>query len=170
MAAPGDAVEIVPRIELPPRVPLTSQAIGVPGATQSDAVKFCVALRLRLAAAGEREFAAGQEIVTLAVADFEGSATLIALTTTASGEGAIAGAVYVAESMPVEAIVPKVGVPPGTPFMLQLTARFETAVPVTLAVKFAEPSGARLAELGERETMMSLWSCTAAEPEAVGTD
>jgi hypothetical protein len=157
-------------MELPPETPLTCHVIGVPGATQSDAVKVCVAPRLTLAVAGEREFAAAQEIVTAAEADFEGSAALVASIVTTPEEGGIAGAVYVAESAPAEAIVPTVEFPPGTLLTLQLTAEFVIEVPATLAVKLAEPPGAKLAELGERETTMSLWIWTMAEPDAEGAD
>lgn len=160
----------MPKVELPPEMPLTSQVMGVPGATHIDAMKTWVVPRLTFAVPGEREFAAAQEIVTAAEADFEGSATLIASTVTTSGEDGIAGAVYVAESAPVEAIVPSVEFPPGTLLTFQLTAGFATEVPVTVAVKLAEPPGARLAEFGERETTMSLWICTVAEPDAEGTD
>jgi hypothetical protein len=55
--------------------------------------------------------------VTLAVADFVGSAWLVAVTCTTAREGRSAGAVYV----PSAAIVPVAALPPATPFTLQVT-------------------------------------------------
>src|SRR5271168_3349597 len=68
-------------------------------------------------------------IETVAVADFAGSAALVAVTCTLAGDGKSAGAVYA----PAVVMVPEVAVPPGTPFTFQVTAVL--AVPVTAAVK-----------------------------------
>lgn len=80
-------------MELPPAIPLTSHAIPVVGETQRDAVKICVALVVTLAVAGESEPEAEQVIVTVAEADFDGSAMLVAVTLTVGCEGTEAGAV-----------------------------------------------------------------------------
>jgi hypothetical protein len=70
---------------------------------------------------------------TFAVADFVASAWLVAVTCTVAGDGRSAGAVY----MPTGVIVPRVELPPGTPFTPQLTA--VSVVLVTVAVKVAWP-------------------------------
>jgi len=66
--------------------------------------------------------------VTVAEALFEGSATLVAATVRAAGDGMICGAVY----SPAFEIVPTMGFPPETPFTLQLTPGL--VVLVTVAV------------------------------------
>ena len=109
-----------------------------------------------LAETGEIAFGAAQEIVMLALADFEGSATLVAVTFTFGGAGASAGAVYVAESEPVAVIVPTVEFPPATLLTLQLTATLEAPAPVTVALKFADVPGATFAELGAMLTTIPL--------------
>ncbi|MHB8539698.1 MAG: hypothetical protein ACYDCD_01965 [Candidatus Acidiferrales bacterium] len=119
-----------------------------------------------LADEGEIEFAAAQEIVTLAVADFDGSATLVAVTEKLGGVGGNAGAVYVAESEPVAAIIPTIEFPSATALTLQLTATLDAPAPVTVALKFADASGARFAELGAMLTTIPLWIWTLAEPLA----
>lgn len=161
---------IVPSVELPPETPLTSHVIAVPAATHSEAEKFCTAPVETFTDGGEIEFALAHEIATLALADFEGSAVLVAVTATLGGDGATAGAVYVAESRPVAAMVPNVGFPPATPLTFQLTAELDAPAPVTVALKFADPAGARLVELGAMLTTMPLWICTLAEPLADGAD
>src|SRR5271163_1145934 len=84
---------MVPNVALPPGTPFTSQTIIVVGAGQNEAVKVCVALSATFAEAGEMELAPLQAIVTLAFADFEVSATLVAVTVTVAGVGGAAGAV-----------------------------------------------------------------------------
>src|SRR5712692_6819461 len=66
--------------------------------------------------------------VIAALAAFEESATLRAVTVTLGGEIIICGAVY----SPAFEIVPTLGFPPGTPFTLQLTPGL--VVLVTVAV------------------------------------
>jgi hypothetical protein len=83
---------IVPNLELPPETPFTSHVMFAPLATQKDAVKICVCPRETFAVGGKREPAALHVIVTLALPDFELSATLVAVTATIGGEGGIAGA------------------------------------------------------------------------------
>src|SRR5579859_164256 len=147
---------MVPMVELPPAMLLTSPGSVVPAATHKEAENVCDAPTEMLAEAGEIAFGAAQEIVTLASADFDGSATLVAVTFTLGGAGASAGAVYVAESEPVAAIVPTVEFPPATLLTLQLTAPLEVPAPVTIALKFADAPGATLAELGAMVTTMPL--------------
>jgi hypothetical protein len=67
-------------------------------------------------------------MVTVAEADFEVSAWLVAVIVTVLGEGTTAGAVY----RPEVVIVPTVEFPPTTLFTDQVTAVFD--VPVTVAV------------------------------------
>lgn len=147
---------MAPTVELPPAMLLTSHVIAVPAAMHKDAEKICEAPTEMLAEAGEIAFSAEQEIVTLALADFDGSLTLVAVTFTLDGAGASAGAVYVAESEPVAAIVPTVEFPPATLLTLQLTATLDAPAPVTVALKFADMPGAMFAELGAMLTTMPL--------------
>lgn len=86
-------------------------------------------------------------IVTLALPDLEVSSVLVAATVTAPGEGGAAGAVYVAVSAPVPAIVPIVELPPAIPFTLQVTPAF--VVPETLAMNTCAPDDGTLAVWGE---------------------
>lgn len=130
--------------------------MAVPGATHSVAVKACDAPSTTLAAAGEIELGPAQTMVTLDEADLEGSATLVAVTLTVAGDGGAAGAVYVAESEPVVAISPSVGLPPGTPLTLQFTAVEGLPEPVTVAVKACDSPVETLALFGEMFTTMSL--------------
>jgi hypothetical protein len=93
----------------------------VPGAKHISAVNVCACPTSTFANGGEIEFGVAQEIVTAAVANFDGSAALVAVTLTVAGDGALAGAVYVAASAPELAIVPNIAFPPATPFTLQFT-------------------------------------------------
>ena len=92
-AALALVLTMVPSVALPPGTPFTSQTIVVVDAGQKEAVKVCVALSATLAAEGDIEFAPLQTTVTLAFADFEVSATLVAVTVTVAGFGGAAGAV-----------------------------------------------------------------------------
>jgi hypothetical protein len=84
---------MVPSVALPPGMPFTSQTIVVVGAGQKETVKVCVALSATFAEEGDNALAPLQATVTLALADFEVSATLVAVTVTIAGVGATAGAV-----------------------------------------------------------------------------
>ncbi len=84
---------MVPSVVLPPGIPFTSQTIGEVGAGQKDAVKDCAEPSATFADAGEIELAPPQTIVTAALADFELSATLVAVTLTVGDAGGSAGAV-----------------------------------------------------------------------------
>jgi len=147
---------MVPTVKLPPAMPLTSHVIAVPAATHKDAEKICDALTEMLAEAGAIAFGAAQEIVTLALADFVGSATLVAVTVKLGGVGVMAGAEYVAESAPVAVMVPRIEFPPATLLTLQLTATLDVPTPVTVALKFADAPGATFAEFGATPTTMPL--------------
>jgi hypothetical protein len=92
-AALAVLLTMVPRVALPPGIPFTSQAIAVVGAGQNEAVKICVALSATFAEEGEIELAPEQTTVTLAFADFEVSATLVAVTFSIAGLGGCVGAV-----------------------------------------------------------------------------
>ena len=84
---------MVPTVELPPGIPFTSQTIAVVAAGQNEAVKFCVEPSATFADVGDIEFVPEQAMVTLALADFEGSATLVTVTVTVGGVGVAEGAV-----------------------------------------------------------------------------
>jgi hypothetical protein len=62
-----------------------------PAAKQNDTLNVCVCASETVAAGGEI-FVAEHVMVTLAVADLEGSATLVTVTLTVEGEGGTAGA------------------------------------------------------------------------------
>lgn len=74
-------------------MPFTSQEMPVPAGRQKDAAKICVPPRVMPAEDGEMEFVAAQLTVTVALADFDGSATLVAVTEISAGDGTAAGAV-----------------------------------------------------------------------------
>ena len=93
MAAFAPVETIVPTIGLPPTVPFTSHVMGVPAATQEFAVSDCELVSATLADAGETEFDEAHATVTLAVAIFELSAMLVAVTLIGSIVGGTAGAV-----------------------------------------------------------------------------
>ena len=156
MAVFAPVTVMVPTEELPPAMLLTSHVIAVPAAMHKDAENVCDVPTEIPAEAGEIAFGAAQEIVTLALADFDGSATLVAVTFALGGAGATAGAVYVAASAPVAVIVPTVEFPPATLLTLQLTATLDVPAPVTVALKFADVPGATFAELGATLTTMPL--------------
>jgi hypothetical protein len=90
----------------------------------------------------------GLTMVTEAVPARVGSATLIAFTVTAFGEGGTAGAVY----MPVASIVPTEESPPGIPFTAHVTEVLE--VPLTVAVNCSLSRTMAVVLLGETETEM----------------
>lgn len=159
----------VPNVELPPSIPSTSHVIAVPDATHRVAVKLCVAPSVRITELGNTEFVAPHEIVTLATALSDESATLVAITETDAAAGGTAGAVYVAASGPVTLSVPTVAFPPLMPFTLHVTAELPVPTPLTVAVKFAVPPGTMLAEAGTMLTTMPLWICTVADPLACGS-
>jgi hypothetical protein len=92
-AALALVLTMVPSVALPPGTPFTSQTIVEVGARQNEAVKVCVALSATFAEVGEIEFAPEQTTVTLAFADFDVSATLVAVTFSAAGLGGCVGAV-----------------------------------------------------------------------------
>jgi hypothetical protein len=122
-----------------------------------------------LAVAGDTPFAPVHPIPTLAEADFEGSATLVAVTLTVGGDGKAVGAVYIAESAPFDTIVPFVASPPLTPFTLQFTAVEGFPELLTLAVNPCVPPNGRPAASGETPTTMSLVIVTLAESLALAS-
>lgn len=148
---------MVPSAALPPAIPFTSQVSAVAGVTHSVAVKTCAPPEVTFADDGAIEFTAGQETVTLADADFVGSATFVAAIVTAL-PGGMAGAVYVAVFDPVALSVSLVVSPPLVtplvPLMLQLTAEF--ALPLTDAVKCCVPPGGTFAAPGATFTVIPL--------------
>jgi hypothetical protein len=149
------ALTIVPIVAFPPTIPFASHVMLAAEEAQNEAVNTCVWLNTTLADGGEIEFAAEQVIVTLAVPNFELSATLVAVTVTVGGDGGSAGAVYRAEIGPFETIVPAVEFPPAMPLTLQITPGAELPVPVIVAVNTWPPLVGKLAEEGDSVTTMS---------------
>lgn len=84
---------MLPFAELPPGIPFTSQTIVAVLAAQKEAVKVCVCASARLADGGEIKIGFAHVIVTVALADFVGSAVLVAVTVTEAGDGSRLGAV-----------------------------------------------------------------------------
>jgi hypothetical protein len=80
------------------------------------------------AVVGEMLTATGGRIVTVAVADFKGFATEVAVTVTTAGVGTVLGAAYT----PLDEIDPHAASEQPLPVMLQLTAVL--VAPVTKAV------------------------------------
>lgn len=78
---------MVPIVGLPPRTPLTSQVMVAPLARQNDTLNACDCASETVAVSGEIVFVAEHVMVTLAVADFDGSATLVTVTFTVDGDG-----------------------------------------------------------------------------------
>jgi hypothetical protein len=145
---------IVPTVEFPPAIPFTSHAMVAPGARQNDAVKVFVCPSAMLALEGEIEFVAVQAIVTLELPDFEVSDTLVAVTSTAAGEGTVAGAVYSAESAPFGTIVPTVEFPPAIPFTPHVTPVAGLPVAEMPAVKICAPPVGTVTAFGVTPTTM----------------
>ncbi len=136
--------------------PSTSHAIGVPPATHSEAVNSCVWPSAMEITDGEIVFELAQVIVTLAAADLELSAVLVAVTVTMAGDGGTAGAIYrpvvTLFDAPVETIVPSAAVPPAIPFTFHRTLAAAAAPPVTVAVKTCAPPDGTVAIDGEMLT------------------
>ncbi len=84
---------IVPSAVFPPATPFTSQSTLAPCARQKEALNACVAESGTIAEGGEIALVSAQIIVTLALAVFDPSATLVAVTVTVAGEGISVGAV-----------------------------------------------------------------------------
>jgi uncharacterized protein YybS (DUF2232 family) len=139
-----------------------------PPAMQNEAVNVCVCARATFAAAGEMEFVAEHVMVTLALADFAVSATLVAVTFTVAGDGGAAGATYSALSAPFETTVPSVELPPEMPFTLHVTAVDGLPGPDMLAVNACPAPVEIVAEMGEMATTMS--SFTVTTDDAVTSD
>ena len=154
-------------VELPPGIPSTSQVIAAPVARQNDALKVCVCASETVAAGGEIVFAAEHVIVTLAVADFDGSATLVTRTLTVEGDGGTGGATYSAPAAPLGVIVPRIELPPTMPFTLQVTAFEDAPAPVILAVNACPASVETVAEVGEIPITIPPVSVTMADPVAL---
>ena len=126
-------------LALPLMVQVTAELVlGV-----TVAVNCWLAPGCRVTVKGEMVTAMGGVMVTCALADLVASATLVAVTVTVAGEGAVAGGVY----LPLASTVPRAGLPPATPLTLQATAVLLT--PVTEAVKgMAAPPASVVAEVG----------------------
>jgi len=131
---------------------------------QKPAVKICSCDRATLAVDGEIENGVAQEIITLALPAFVGSAVLVAVMVTVDGVGTSVGATYVALVAVIAAMVPETVFPPPTPFTLHVTLVVRFPAPETLAVKTCAPPPGTVAVLGETETTMLSCKVTVAEP------
>src|SRR6185437_950738 len=112
------------------------------------------------------ELAVAQTIVIVALADFVGSETLVAVTVTFAAEGTSRGAVYSAVVTPPETavatIVPTIVFPPLTLPIASVTAEDEFPAPVTVTIKTSELRVETLAVVGFTETEIAVGVCTGA--------
>jgi hypothetical protein len=124
-------VDSDPQPAPPQPVPVTFQLTLVLDVPVTPALKDCVPAVSTEALAGLRlnNTAAAATIVTLAEADFVGSAALVALTVTDAEEGTLIGATY----NPLAEIVPHTAPMQPEPLTVHVTPVFE--VPLKLAVK-----------------------------------
>jgi len=122
----------VPQGELLQPALLTPQVTAVFEVPVTLAVKSCVPEVGTEALVGLmlNKTATAATIVTFAEADFVGSATLVAFTMIAAGEGTLAGAT----NCPLVEIVPHATPAQPTPLTVQVMAVFE--VPVTVPANF----------------------------------
>jgi hypothetical protein len=74
-------------------MPFTSHAMVAPAARQNVALNVCICASPTLVDAGDIELDVLHVIVTVALADFVVSATLVAVTVTVAGAGTASGAV-----------------------------------------------------------------------------
>jgi hypothetical protein len=128
---PG-AATIVPTAALPPVMPLTSQLTLVSDAPLTVPVKFMVLPGATVAAVGEIVILTTVLAVVMlivAVADLVGSAMLVAVSNTKSGEGRVCGAV----KTPAEFTVPQALPKQPTPAIFQITAVTGLPAEITLA-------------------------------------
>ena len=158
-AVVGPLAEIVPTTEFPPAIPFTSHAMEAPAARQNEAVNGCVCPSATFAAAGETEALAPHVMVTIELANFVSSATLVAVTVTVEGVGTAAGAVYSAVVEPVDTIVPNVTFPPAAPFTDHVTSALSLPLPVTVTENSCPPPAATLALGGAMTTSISVGGC-----------
>ncbi len=111
-------------------------------------------------------FIPAQTIVTDAEADFETSATLVAVTLTVGGAGIAPGAAYVALPVPVLVTVPAIELPPATPFTLHVTLCDGLPALAIVAKNVCIAPGATVADVGAMLTTTSLVIVTVAEAVA----
>jgi hypothetical protein len=102
-------------------------------------------------------------MVTLALADFAMSVTLVTVTFTVAGDGGAAGATYSALAAPFDATVPTVELPPAMPFTLHVTAVDGLPVPDMVAINACPAPVEIVAEVGEMPTTMSSFTVTTDE-------
>jgi hypothetical protein len=114
---PLQPVPLRPQVTAVFEVPVTLAVRGWTPATGTSALVGLMLINTESAA----------RIVTLAEADFVGSATLVAFTVTVAGEGTLAGGAY----SPLPEIVPHAALTQPAPLTLQATSVFE--VPITFA-------------------------------------
>ena len=124
---------------------------------ESVAVKGCVWLSVTVAAAGEMLTATGGFSVTVAVVDFVGSATLVAVTVTACTAVVFAGAVY----RPVAEMVPSAGLTDHVTFVLLFHATF--------AMNCCVAEGRRVAVDGDMMTLVGGFRRTVPLVDLVGS-
>ena len=141
----------VPTVELPPLTPFTVHVTPVFVVPLTVAVNCCVCPTWMDVLVGDTVTDTVWAIVTVASADFVGSAELTAATVTAEGSRDFDppdcfGAVYI----PEEDTVPTVEFPPASPLTIQFTTVFD--VPAIDALNCWLLPGCTVAEVGLIET------------------
>jgi hypothetical protein len=155
--------EIVPQLlpEQPP--PLTfhvTLVLDVPPTVALNCCVFPVTTRTLL---GEILTTIEWRIVTVDAADFEGSATEVAVTVTTAGLGTAAGAVY----RPLDEIDPQVAPEQPVPLRAHVTAVLD--VPVTLAANCCVFPTTTSAATGEMVTATGARTVTVADADLLGS-
>jgi hypothetical protein len=134
MAASGPVLRTVPQLVPVQPAPLTDQVTAVLPLEHTVAANVCCPFTGTLAVAGDTEIGGAQAglTATAAAEDFDGSATLVAMTLAEIGAGTEEGAVYTA-LLPLALSVPQAE-GQGLPAKLHVTDVAGLPVPFTCAV------------------------------------
>ena len=151
---------MVPHVAPEQPLPVTVQVTPkLPGSLVTVAVNCSVPLTETVPEVGDTETeTAGVVMVTVVDADLVLSATLVAVTVTVFGDGAVAGAVY----KPLAEIVPHAGPAQPAPVTVHVTAVLE--LPVTVALNCCALPACTLGFSGEMLTATGTLTVTIAEP------
>lgn len=140
---------MLPHVVLWQPVPARVQVTPPFAVPSTEALNCCVILTATFVLDGFTLTLICPDTVTVAEADLELSATLVAVTFTVAGEGGTAGAEYTAES-PLDDREPQAAPLQPEPLKLQFTLVFE--LPVTVALNCCVAPLTTLALVGESET------------------
>lgn len=155
--------EIVPQVAPEQPAPLRLHVTAVSVVPVTVAVNCWVAPTSTCAAPGDMLILTSGTTVTVAVADFVGSATEVAVTVTCGGLGTAVGAVY----KPLDEIVPQALPEQPLPLRVQVTLMLE--VPLTVAVNCCVIPVTTCAVPGETLTTIACRMVTTALADLVGS-